>query len=267
VTAAPEKRFLIASRKHGNSMGYVRRFFLLGFLALESCPLGLAAADEDFRAIAAREAERGVQLAKEASPALAKDYLADVASVRELAEQTAYLEAAGEIEQMAAPQDGDEVMGIVRPIKNTVKGGQSRVVVFHAPAGAGVAAIQGRKFTYTVQMAHVAAGAAGAFYYVAYADTSGDGLPDKLIARSPRAQAAQDGAWTSWGFESDEHVVFVGAAWEGGATPMFYHAENEGDDGNWRGLGRHCVSARLFCAVPHYECGPVWMNLRVSVKH
>jgi len=67
--------------------------------------------------------------------------------------------------------------------------------------------------TYRVAMAHARGGQLGAFYYVAYADTSGDGQPDTLIARSPLAMVAKPGQCTSWTFTTDHANVFVGKLW------------------------------------------------------
>ncbi len=66
---------------------------------------------------------------------------------------------------------------------------------------------------YEVSMPHAVAGAHGAFYYVAYADTTGDGRPDTRIAQSPLASANRPGQWTSWTFTTDRAEVFVGNAW------------------------------------------------------
>ncbi len=75
--------------------------------------------------------------------------------------------------------------------------------------------------TVRVAMAHPAAGADGAFRYVAYADTDADGKPDKLLAVSPFAQASQPGGWSSWAFQTDAPDVYVGNTWQNAATPIY----------------------------------------------
>lgn len=81
-----------------------------------------------------------------------------------------------------------------------------RVQAWPLPVGKG-------KRTYSVAMAHAEAGVFGEFRYVAYADTDGDGVPDKLIARSPLAQSQKSGGWTSWTFTTSYERVFVGNTW------------------------------------------------------
>lgn len=71
---------------------------------------------------------------------------------------------------------------------------------------------QGQR-TISVAMPHAEAGYYGAFYYVAYADTDDDGVPDTLIGRSDLAQADEPGSWSQWSFSTDEPNVFVGNAW------------------------------------------------------
>ncbi|MHC4563846.1 MAG: hypothetical protein ACYS8X_13895 [Planctomycetota bacterium] len=78
------------------------------------------------------------------------------------------------------------------------------------------------KHQYTVSMAHPVAGSAGAFNYVAYADTDGDGEPDELIARSPLAVAQTAGQWTSWSFETAHENVYVGNAWQRPDVSHYY---------------------------------------------
>jgi hypothetical protein len=248
------------------------RHLLAGLAVAAFCTAGLAAEELDFKAMSLQEAERIGKAAQEKSiaPAFAKLWAEEAAFVKALAADPAYLEATGEVEQVAAPQDGEGVGGIIKPLALGADrhSYMNRTLVWHVPAGAGVAAIQGRKFTYTVQMAHQRGGQAGAFFYVAYADTNGDGNPDRFIARSPVAQAAKAGGWTSWSFASDEHVVFVGVAWIGETWPiMSQHVslrEQRMSD-NWKGLGVQCLGTSLFCGLP-IASDIEWTNLRVSVK-
>ncbi len=90
-----------------------------------------------------------------------------------------------------------------------------RVQAWRLPPG------RGRR-TYRVSMAHPEAGLLGGFRYVAYADTDGDGAPDRLIARSPAVVAAEAGGRTEWRFTTDHETVFVGNAWHR-ADALQYH--------------------------------------------
>jgi len=85
---------------------------------------------------------------------------------------------------------------------------------------------RGRR-TYHVRMAHAEAGRIGGFHYVAYADTDGDGRPDRLIARSPLAVADRPGGWTRWSFTTDARAVFVGNAWSH-CDALQFHARRPG---------------------------------------
>ena len=130
----------------------------------------------------------------------------------------------------ARPQNGASAKaggGVVRPV------GQGRVLshrvqVWRLPPGSG-------KRTYRIWMAHPEAGPLGSFYYVACADTDGDGRPDRQIARSPLAAAEQPGQWTQWEFTTSEPAVFVGNAWTNPWTQVYWQAGTE-HGGNWHGL-------------------------------
>ena len=175
---------------------------------------------------------------------------AEVAGLDDLARQDEFVQPAGEVRPVEKPLEGQGVTGIAKPLtaSRTVP---HRVQVWLAPAGAGMAAVQGREFTYDVQMAHARAGRAGACYYVAYADTNGDGLPDQLIARSPLAMCARDGGWTGWSFSSSEHVVFVGNAWADGATEVFFAEAGPGQEEAWTGISHDVDISALFCGLPN----------------
>jgi len=178
----------------------------------------------------------------------------------------AMLDAAGEVAQ--AKPSGAEAMGIVKPIERFGMAiHKSQVWLVPTPGHA--AAIQGRKWTYQVEIAHPEAGAAGAFYHVAYADTDGDGAPDRLIARSPLAQAEIAGGWTCWSFSSDEHVVFVGSAWAEETTSVYF---DEVDGGKlpdiWKGLAGEAYVSEFFGCPPFdkWRGRPLVANIRVLVK-
>lgn len=120
------------------------------------------------------------------------------------------LQPTGKISRLQSlPDDSDaggQVLGVRKPI-DTIQAVPQRTQVWKLPAEKG-------QRTVHVSMAHPAGGENGSFYYVAYADTDGDGRPDKLVARSPQAQAAKAGDWTKWSFQTDQPNVYVGNAWK-----------------------------------------------------
>jgi hypothetical protein len=108
-----------------------------------------------------------------------------------------------------------DAVGVTRPIDQACPL-PHRVQVWKVPGHADDGAR-----TVNVAMAHPEAGQAGAFRYVAYGDTDGDGRPDKLLAVSPVAEASQPGEWTSWRFQTDVPDVYVGNAWQRPGTRVF----------------------------------------------
>ena len=120
--------------------------------------------------------------------------------------------------------------------------------------------------TCTVSIAHPEAGAFGEFYYVAYADTTGDGRPDKLIARSPAARARRAGQWTQWAFTTAERDVFVGKAWSR-PNASHYHSTAITVRDHWRGLSQQAyVAANLWGHRGWHRLGaPCLANVRVWV--
>ena len=148
--------------------------------------------------------------------------------------------------------------GVVTPVKRR-RCLPYRVQVWRLAAG------KGRR-TYRLTMAHPEAGTYGAFHYVAYADTDGDGRPDKLIARSPLAAARTPGGWSTWNFTTSHPAVFVGNAWPYADTAVYAARSGEGG-ANWRGLSSEVYVSGLFGAVPGTRLAhwPYLTNLRVRV--
>lgn len=68
-----------------------------------------------------------------------------------------------------------------------------------------------------VEMAHARVGEEGAFRFVVYADTEGDGLPDRLVAESPPQRADRPDQWSRWEFTAPGGRIFVGSRWQLGA--------------------------------------------------
>ena len=109
-------------------------------------------------------------------------------------------------------------------------------------------------------MAHAEAGTFGAFYYVAYADSTGDGLPDTPLARSPLAASERPGQWTSWRFTTDAERVFIGHAWPNVDNAVYCRRTT---GANWRILSRDLYVAPVFGALPRRVAGPYVGNCRV----
>lgn len=138
-----------------------------------------------------------------------------------------------------------------------------KVQVWKLPPG------RGRR-SYSVSMAHAEAGPFGAFHYVAYADTDGDGLPDRLIGRSPLVTASAAGDWTGWQFTTDQQVVFVGNAWTNPDTTIYLDQAGTDRRGEtWRGLSNDVYVSGFFGGVPSWQSpfGPYLTNIRVNVSN
>jgi len=157
-----------------------------------------------------------------------------------LSAAAAVLAAARSLSPRAVRADEPPASGTVAPAAGAAPDGAAGIVtpttqVAALPHRARVwklPAADGRR-TVHVSIAHPEAGAMGAFHYVAYADTDGDGRPDRLIARSPRASAEAPGAWTQWSFTTDQRDVFVGSAWSRPET-SHYQVEAVRVEGGWR---------------------------------
>ena len=121
--------------------------------------------------------------------------------------------------------------------------------------------------TYTIAMAHPEAGRFGAFHYVVYADTNADGLPDKLIARSPLARADAPYQWTRWTFTTSEPTIFVGNAWPDEHTSVYYHRAPP-EPANWQGLDSEVYVAPFLGVTPtrRWTRWPYFTNIRINVN-
>ena len=113
---------------------------------------------------------------------------------------------------------------------------------------------------YHMTMAHAEAGTFGAFYYVAYGDSTGDGLPDTPIARSALAQSDKPGQWTAWSFTTDAERVFVGHTWPDVDTAVYYRRASGAE---WRKLSREAYVAPVLGMPPRRPDGPYVSNCRV----
>lgn len=118
---------------------------------------------------------------------------------------------------------------------------------------------------YTVSMRHAEAGELGAFYYVAYADTNGDGVPDKLIARSPLAVAKVPGQWTSWSFKTDAKSVFVGNAWLHEEAANYCAPAPPDYQPAPTGIGPEVYISGFLGQLPNQRFTPFLSNIRVTI--
>lgn len=114
--------------------------------------------------------------------------------------------------------------------------------------------------TVRVEAAHAAAGGEGGFRLVAYADTSGDGMPDRLTAESDFLTASRPGEWSVFTFSAGDVPLFVGCSWEDENTVIFR------GNGEWPEKD-FPLEGRFFYLVDgpgSRSAGPAHSNVRVS---
>lgn len=109
-----------------------------------------------------------------------------------------------------------------------------------------------------LEVAHAAPGEKGGFWLVTYADTDGDGKPDRLIEKSPYFKAKKAGEWSSWEFKTKEKRIFVGMSWPKGSETTIYYERALWPD-------------EIFPEVMYYTLGfraatayPVLTNMRIT---
>ncbi|MDP8237182.1 MAG: glycosyltransferase family 39 protein [Candidatus Erginobacter occultus] len=107
-----------------------------------------------------------------------------------------------------------------------------------------------------VELAHARAGEEGAFRFVVYADTEGDGLPDRLVGESPLLRSERPDQWSRWEFTAPGGRIFVGSRWPLGAW-VFIGAPPWPEGG----LGETMFYSRG--GVPHSRARRI-TNLRLS---
>ncbi len=136
-----------------------------------------------------------------------------------------------------------------------------RVLVRKLPPGKG-------KRRYVVCMRHCEAGRFGALYYIAYADTDGDGTPDKLIARSDLATAEAPGQWTQWTFITSEPSVFAGCAYLEATAGAYRRRASPGATKDRPRGGTEVYVGSSFGAVPKHRktSWPYLGNIRIRVN-
>lgn len=184
-------------------------------------------------------------------------YGRQVEALSDAAHRKEFLRTTGEVRQATSAPADEKELGVTRPAQQSATV-EHRTQVWKLPEGKGAR-------NYEVKMAHPQAGPAGAFFYVAYGDSDGDGAPDHLIARSPLAEARQDGGWTSWTFSTDEPMVFVGNAWPSAQTPVYLQRADERANA-YRGIENDVWISGALGGIPGWRCGdwPFFTNLRVT---
>ena len=116
---------------------------------------------------------------------------------------------------------------------------------------------------YRVSIRHAVAGAAGAFYIIAFADSSGNGRPDTRIGISPLCRAAAVGQWSSWEFRTKHKTVFVGNCWRN-PPRLYYHSARH--PVGYVGLSTEMYMARSPGKMPVTNvAGGRYTNIRVEV--
>lgn len=165
--------------------------------------------------------------------------------------QVKHIPATGEVVQVKLDPDWTNAAGIVKSISK-VSIPAHRVQVWAAPP-------ETARRSYHITMAHAEAGPMGAFYYVAYADSTGDGLPDTLIARSILAGSEEAGQWTAWSFITEARTVFIGMAWASADTAIYCQPAV---GPQWRKLGRQAYISPILGSAPRRQGGLLITNAR-----
>lgn len=115
--------------------------------------------------------------------------------------------------------------------------------------------------TVKVKIMHAVTGERGGFNIIAYADTTGDGKPDKEIGKSDFFISSTPGEWSNFEFITNEKRIFVGNTWPRGSNAFVYRG-----NGPWP--VRNCpLVDRFYYRIPPGaadSAGPAYTNMRVS---
>jgi len=115
--------------------------------------------------------------------------------------------------------------------------------------------------TVKVKIMHAVAGERGGFNIIAYADTTGDGKPDKELARSDFFISSDPGEWSDFEFTTNEKRIFIGNTWPQGSNAFVFRG-----NGPWP--GENCpLSDHFYYRIPPGaadSAGPAYTNMRVS---
>lgn len=156
-----------------------------------------------------------------------------------------------------------------RPIRNLQNDGNILTTSVHRPGGSYQHWVWAVKPEYlsgqqiTVAMAHGAAGDEGGFNIIAYADTDGDGKPDKKVAESEFLAGEKSGAWSSFTFSTDEKSLFVGNSWPPDNDTVIFRGNGVWPRENFPLEGRFFY---LIDGNNSRSAGPAFTNLIFSSK-
>jgi hypothetical protein len=115
--------------------------------------------------------------------------------------------------------------------------------------------------TVRVEAAHAAPGIPGGFSIIAYADTTGDGMPDRKVAESELLTGDQTGQWSTFNFTAGKEPLFIGYSWAEGQDTVIFR-----DNGEWPEEDSP-LEGRFFYLIDgpgSKSAGPAYTNLRVS---
>jgi hypothetical protein len=115
--------------------------------------------------------------------------------------------------------------------------------------------------TVRVEMAHAREGDQGGFAIVAYADTAGDGMPDRKVAESEFLTADQPGRWSTFTFTAGEEPLFIGSSWGEGKDSVIYRGNGEWPEKDFPLEGRFFY---LIDGPGSRSAGPAFSNIRIS---
>ena len=118
---------------------------------------------------------------------------------------------------------------------------------------------------YHLSVQHAASGMKGSFFLAAYADTTGDSMPDKLIGTSLKKTVSEPGKWSSWDFAAANSAkgLFVGVHFDKRNGSMMYY--QNGALKGYSGLGSTVYYTRTEKALPTSKASPRYTNLRLEI--
>ncbi len=155
-----------------------------------------SAEDEKAKAAAEARLEKAKARRKDLLGAI-EQYASALRALKSLQDQPA-----GRVETLDEPP-GEETGNDESSRPKHLRTLPGRVYVHKLPAARG-------QRRYTVSAPHAEAGRCGAFYFMVYADTDGDGAPDKIVSCSPPAQVNRPGLRSRWSFSTSHRQVYLG---------------------------------------------------------
>jgi hypothetical protein len=117
--------------------------------------------------------------------------------------------------------------------------------------------------TYQISIQHAKAGNMGSFFYTAWADIDGDGVPDQEIDRSERKIVRTAGEWSSWTFKNHYKRIFIGNLWDRADEQIYYQMERTLQ--GYSGLDNQVYYSREINQAPRQKVGPRYTNIRFKI--